>query len=91
MYDRSAKDICLGTDDLLCVILLTNQKPTKQVKDQFDALSAKFQTKMDRGLKFKFMWLNAQQEKKWAALFGYENQDKVVVLNPGKRKRFTPH
>ena len=42
MYDRSAKDICLGTDDLLCVILLTNQKPTKQVKDQFDALSAKF-------------------------------------------------
>lgn len=46
---------------------------------------------MDRGLKFKFMWLNAQHEKKWAGLFGYENQDKVVVLNPGKRKRFTPH
>ena len=27
--DRSAKDICLGLEDTLCVILITNQKPSK--------------------------------------------------------------
>lgn len=37
------------------------------------------------------MWLNASVEKKWADLFGYNGQDKVVILNPGKRKRFTEH
>lgn len=29
MYDRSAKDICLTTDGVLCVVLLTNEKPSK--------------------------------------------------------------
>jgi hypothetical protein len=37
------------------------------------------------------MWLNASLEKKWGELFGYGGQDKVVILNPGKRKRFTEH
>jgi hypothetical protein len=37
------------------------------------------------------MWLNAAIEKQWAAIFNYPNNDSVVVLNPGKRKRFTPH
>lgn len=37
------------------------------------------------------MWLNAEKEKAWGDLFKYENKDKVVVLNPGKRKRYTEH
>lgn len=37
------------------------------------------------------MWLNASIEKQWASIFGYSGNDIVVVLNPGKRKRFTPH
>lgn len=37
------------------------------------------------------MWLNGSIEKNWAGLFGYSGNDIVVVLNPGKRKRFTPH
>jgi hypothetical protein len=61
------------------------------LKEQFDQLSAKFETKIDRGAKFKFMWLNGAVEKKWGELFGYTNTDKVVILNPGKRKRFTIH
>ena len=46
---------------------------------------------MDRGAKFKFMWLNAGIEKEWANALKYENEDKVVILNPGKRKRFIAH
>jgi len=37
------------------------------------------------------MWLNAAVEKEWGKLFNYSSNDLVVVLNPGKRKRFTPH
>jgi hypothetical protein len=37
------------------------------------------------------MWMNAAIEKKWGELFGYSGTDKVVILNAGKRKRFTEH
>lgn len=37
------------------------------------------------------MWLNVEIEKKWGELFKYEGKDKVVILNPGKRKRYTQH
>jgi hypothetical protein len=37
------------------------------------------------------MWLNGSTDKKWAELLHYDGNDKVVVLNPGKRKRFTVH
>ena len=37
------------------------------------------------------MWLNAAIEQQWAKIFEYNGNDKVVVLNPGKRKRYTPH
>jgi hypothetical protein len=37
------------------------------------------------------MWLNGAVEKSWAGIFGYSGSDQVVILNPGKRKRFTPH
>ncbi len=54
-------------------------------------MNAKYDRKIERGTKYKFMWLNAGIEKAWASLFGYQGNDLVVVLNPGKRKRFTPH
>lgn len=54
-------------------------------------MNSKFETKLDRGVHYKFMWLNGLVEKKWGGLFGYKGQDKVVILNPGKRKRYTEH
>jgi len=37
------------------------------------------------------MWLDASIEKEYAKEFGYENENIIVVLNPGKRKRFVTH
>jgi hypothetical protein len=73
------------------VILITKDKPAKELKDVFEGLNAKYDRKIERGTKYKFMWLNAAVEQAWGKLFGYSNSDLVVVLNPGKRKRFTPH
>lgn len=37
------------------------------------------------------MWLDAEIEKEYASAFGYEGENIVVILNPGKRKRFVKH
>lgn len=37
------------------------------------------------------MWLNTSIEQKWGELFKYGGQNKVVILNPGKRRRYTEH
>lgn len=37
------------------------------------------------------MWLDASIEKPWADAFGFTDKIKLIVLNPGKRKRFTVH
>ena len=65
MHGKSARDICLGTDSTLCVILLTDNKPSDDVTRQFEALNTKFDNKLDRGAKYKFMWLNVSIEPKW--------------------------
>ena len=91
LYSKSSRDICLGVDSTLCVILLTNKKPQPEVTSIFEFLNTKFDRKMERGAKFKFMWLNVEVEKAWGTLFQYDGSDKVVILNPGKRKRFTTH
>lgn len=58
MHAKSAKDICLATDGTLCVILITKEKPSKQLKDVFEELNSKYDRKIDRGTKYKFMWLD---------------------------------
>lgn len=91
LHHKSAKDICLSTEGTLCVILISKGAPTKDLKLVFEDLNSKYDRKIDRGTKYKFMWLNSQIENSWASIFNYSGNDQVVVLNPGKRKRYTPH
>jgi hypothetical protein len=39
------------------------------------------------------MWLDASQEKDFASMFEFKESDlpKIVILNPGKRKRYLIH
>jgi hypothetical protein len=37
------------------------------------------------------MWLDADQEPEYAKAFEFDNKNKIVVLNPGKRKRYFEH
>lgn len=60
LHHRSSKDICLATEGTLCVILLTPKEPTKELKDEFEFLNAKYDRKIERGTKYKFMWLNTE-------------------------------
>jgi len=38
-----------------------------------------------------FLWLDATAEKDFADIFQLDSYPSVVILNPGKRKRFTLH
>lgn len=46
LYHKSAKDICLATEGTLCVILITSEKPSKTLNDEFEALNAKYNRKI---------------------------------------------
>ena len=50
-----------------------------------------FVSKIERGITFSFMKLDASKEPVFAALFDSTDYPYVVVLNPGKRKRFLRH
>jgi predicted transcriptional regulator len=50
------------------------------------------ESKISRGISFNFMWLDASAEQEFANVFELgESMPSVVVLNPGKRKRFLVH
>jgi hypothetical protein len=52
-----------------------------------------FSSKISRGINFYFMWLDASKETKFANMFGFSQEElpKLVILNPGKRKRYLVH
>jgi hypothetical protein len=47
-------------------------------------------SKIERGITFNFMRIDASKEPEFAAMFGDETPA-IYVMNPGKRKRFLRH
>eukprot|EP01015_Nassula_variabilis_P007141 TRINITY_DN1542_c0_g1_i6.p1 TRINITY_DN1542_c0_g1~~TRINITY_DN1542_c0_g1_i6.p1 ORF type:complete len:314 (-),score=74.97 TRINITY_DN1542_c0_g1_i6:56-997(-) len=91
LTNDSGNDICFKTEGALCVILLSQDKPEKEHLDTLKQLHESFQRKIDRGFKYNFMWLDATAESKFAQIFEVEKYPQVLILNPGKRKRFLIH
>ena len=89
----SANDICLKKDGSLCVIMLVKEKATLEEPklDLLDSVSQSFTSKISRGVQFIFSWLDVSKETAFADIFGVEEFPKLVILNPGKRKRFMLH
>lgn len=75
----------------MCVIILDTKKPEKTYLDALKEANSLYDRKISRGSQFKFMWLDAQREEEWAKIFNVESYPAVVVLNPGKRKRYLLH
>lgn len=58
MDEKSANDICLKAEGTLCVILLSNGKPSKDESTLMKNLHKSYDKKIERGSTFKFMWLD---------------------------------
>lgn len=70
MHLKSASDICLGQEGVICVILMDpNGKPKKEQIDMLKTLHDQYDRKINRGFDFKYMWLNGQIEKEWVNYF----------------------
>ena len=90
MSKDSANDICLKKDGTLCVIYVVadkSQSDPKLVAD-LEKLKEQFTSKIERGISFNFMRLDASAEQEFASVFKLESHPAVVVLNPGKKARF---
>jgi hypothetical protein len=92
---ESFDDICLKKEGALCVIYVAkNAEEAKASEAQLNELysvAQSFASKISRGINFSFMWLDSSAEEKFIALFELKSYPQVVILNPGKRKRFLVH
>jgi len=92
LHSKSGQDICLGVDGVLCVIYVNTAKPDDKsytmLKEVYTAIRSKLE---GRGLNYKVMWMNSSIQKSWVKKFNIEEVPQIVVLNPGKRKRFLIH
>lgn len=91
LFSKSSKDVCLGEDGTLCVILFTDAKPDKNTIDELKNVRRVYDAKGDRAIRFKFMWLNADAHTEWKEKFNHEVNPTVYVFNPGRRKRYLKH
>ena len=90
LTQESSGDLCFDKKGL-CVILLTSEKPTEEQEEVMTKVREKFVSNLaDRGLKFSFMWLDTSLQEEWPKTLETEEDTRVIVLNPGKRKRFMP-
>ena len=65
----------------------------QQQLDLLNSVGQGFASKISRGITFYFSWLNASANKEFFNVFQLQEEDlpRVIVLNPGKRKRFLVH
>jgi len=54
-------------------------------------VSQNFASKISRGISFYFAWISAEKEPEFTDIFKIEEHPKLVILNPGRRKRFLIH
>ena len=60
--------------------------------DRLNNVGQTFSSKISRGISFYFSWIDASTEPEFTSTFELEGSTPhVVVLNPGKRKRFLVH
>lgn len=57
-----------------------------------NAVGQNFASKISRGISFYFMWIDSSAENAFTSTFNLEGDlPRLVILNPGKRKRFMLH
>ena len=88
----SANDICLKKDGVLCVIYAMKNAADSDDKilENFRAVQERFTSKLERGITFSYMRLALTAEAEFGAAFKLEDDQipALIVLNPGKKKRF---
>ena len=97
MTKDSGNDICLKKDGALCIIMVVKDKASIDQAhiDQLHAVNQAFTSKISRGIQFFFSYIDASAEPEFSSVLAGPDQSEVyprlIVLNPGKRKRILAH
>jgi len=85
---QSGNDICFKVESILCVILVNNGKPDQKLSNIMSELQNFLSPKIDRGIKYKFGWMNSETQTRFTDVIQVSSVPKLLIVNPGKRKRF---
>ena len=90
MTHESANEVCFKVDGIVCVLLIYKEKPDDKLSELFSELQNYLSPKINRGLKYKFGWLNSSVQKGFMAAVDLPlgSGPFMMLVNPGKRKRF---
>lgn len=90
MTKESGNEICFKVDGVVCVILLNKEKPSDELINLYSTIQNWLSPKIDRGIKYKFGWLNSSTQKNFVkSIDKAEGAGPLMLLvNPGKRKRY---
>ena len=92
MSKASGNDICFKKDGVLCVIYTVPEASAsdRAVLQAMDYSKEFFSSKIERGITFMFMRLDVSLEPEFASIFNFEEGEVpgLVILNPGKKKRY---
>lgn len=82
--------MCFKVEGIVCVLLINKEKPDEQLTNLFTELQNYLSPKINRGLKYKFGWLNSSTQNKFieSVDLNVESGPYMMLVNPGKRKRF---
>ena len=71
MTKDSANDICLKKDGTLCVVYIVKdyQSSNDAVIDTLEQVKSAFMSKIERGITFSFVRLDASREPEFAQMF----------------------
>jgi len=84
----SSNDVCFKAEGVLCVILVSNGKPDSKTNNIINDLQNFLSPKIDRGIKYKFGWVNSDTQTKFVETVKVSSMPQLLLINPGKRKRF---
>lgn len=84
----SGNDVCFKAEGVLCVILVSNGKPDIKTNNMINDLQNFLSPKIDRGIKYKFGWVNSDTQSKFVETVAVSTIPQLLLVNPGKRKRF---
>lgn len=91
LHKDSADDIWYSKKGLW-VVLFSNEKPSEDIINTLISVRDKFTSNLDdRGLQFSFMWIDVAKNNEWSGYFELEKLPQIVVINPGKTKKFIVH
>ena len=87
----SSNDIWYGKKGLW-VVLFTKETPTDAQINILTTVRDQFTSNLDdRGLQFSFMWIDVTKHPEWINHFEVEQTPQIVIINPGKTKKFVIH